>query len=356
MTQLMQWLGKPNKSPYTDISSPHLLPPRIDPVPVEDTQPYWSVMIPTYNVSELFEQSLRSVLDQDPGPSQMQITVVDDCSTNGRLEEIIRRLAPSRVEFYKQPRNIGLAGNWNTCIERARGRWVHILHQDDLMLRGFYERMSQAGRKNPEIGSIVCRHRFIDAKGDFIHVSDLERDTPGILEGWLPRIASWQRLQCPAVVVRRTVYEELGGFRHELCYVLDWEMWVRIAARYPVWFEPEVLACYRCHADNETARLSRENRTFDDIKNGMTIMSHYLPKAFRVQCRREVLRSLGQLQFAKAAELMRVGQNRAGLIMAYNAYRCNPSIDCGQTLFAYGKWATKNWLTSLCRLRKQTQA
>ena len=44
-------------------------PPRIAPVPQGEGRPFWSVMIPTYNCDALLEQALRSVLDQDPGPT-----------------------------------------------------------------------------------------------------------------------------------------------------------------------------------------------------------------------------------------------------------------------------------------------
>jgi hypothetical protein len=74
-------------------------------------------------------------------------------------------------------------------------------------------------------------------------------------DAWLEKIAVHQLIQCPAIVVRRSVYEELGGFRPQLRYTLDWEMWQRIAARYSFWFEPAILACYRVHPASTTSKL-----------------------------------------------------------------------------------------------------
>jgi len=45
-------------------------------------------------------------------------------------------------------------------------------------------------------------------------------------------------------VVARNSYEALAGFRQELRQTLDWEMWERIASRFPVWYEPRALAVY----------------------------------------------------------------------------------------------------------------
>jgi GT2 family glycosyltransferase len=195
--------------------------PAIAPVPEGTLRPFWSVMMPTYNCSDHFEQALRSVLEQDPGADRMQIAVVDDCSTNGKSEEVVNRLAPGRVEFYRQPKNVGLALNWNTCVSRSRGFWVHLFHQDDLVLPGFYEMMARADREHPEPGAAFCRHSYIDDAGVQRVVSEPERLTAGILEGWLEKIAVRQRIQCAAIIVRRATYEHVGGFNPELCFALD---------------------------------------------------------------------------------------------------------------------------------------
>src|SRR5690349_2615043 len=102
---------------------------------IEDSasRPFWSVMIPTYNPqAEYLEQTLTSVLQQDLGSSEMQIEIVDDCSENDTASEVARRVGGDRVRFHRESENRGLANSWNRCIERARGYWVHILHQDDV--------------------------------------------------------------------------------------------------------------------------------------------------------------------------------------------------------------------------------
>lgn len=79
-------------------------------------------MILAYNPrADYSEETRNSVLQQDPGPEQMQIEVIDDASPNGAPTEFIRKLAGKRVTVHCEPRNLGLAGIWNRCIERARG-------------------------------------------------------------------------------------------------------------------------------------------------------------------------------------------------------------------------------------------
>ncbi|MFO0959089.1 MAG: glycosyltransferase [Isosphaeraceae bacterium] len=246
--------------------------------------PFWSVLFPTYLRNsydcDLFERSLRSVLDQDPGRDQMEIVIVDNCSPDDLCERLVQRLAPERVVYHRNPTNLGLVGNFNACLSKARGRWVHLMHHDDLLLPGFYDHLARADREAPGAGAAFCQHAFITASGRWAAISRLERESPGLLDDWLAQISGRQAIQFASIVVRREVYETLGGFRTDLCFVLDWEMWVRIASRYPVWFEPTVLACYRVHAENETSRLRKARETGLDVERAIAIVRSYLPERY----------------------------------------------------------------------------
>jgi glycosyltransferase involved in cell wall biosynthesis len=232
-----------------------LPPPLITGTEGSGTRPYWSVMIPTYNPrTDYLEQTLRSVLQQDPGPDQMQIEVVDDCSKDDTASEVTRRVGAGRVTFHAESQNRGLAHNWNRCIERARGHWVHILHQDDIVLPGFYDRLRKAVECS-DAGAIFCRHAWMNSKGHWIQLSELHRESPGLFDDWHAKITVQQMIQCAAIAVRRRVYEQLGGFLPHLRYVPDWEMWQRIASQFPFCFEPSILACYRVHPNSATSRL-----------------------------------------------------------------------------------------------------
>jgi glycosyltransferase involved in cell wall biosynthesis len=181
-------------------------------------------MIPTYNCAHYLESSLKSVLVQDVGPEDMQIEVVDDCSTKDDPEAVVKDIGGTRVSFFRQPKNYGNSANFISCIQRARGHWVHILHGDDMVLPGFYRRLREAFKTEPTIGAAFCRHIYIEEDDNWRLLSPLERRTPGILSHWLERIAVMSLIQPPSIVVKRQVYEELGGFHPELSVGEDWEM------------------------------------------------------------------------------------------------------------------------------------
>ena len=256
----------------------------IRPLLPDATRPFWSVMIPTYKPrADYLEETLKSVLQQDPGPGQMQIEVVDDGSPNGAPVELVRRLADDRVSVHREPANNGLAGIWNRCIERARGEWVHILHQDDIVLPGFYNHLYRGIGCNPQAGMAFCRFAISDANGHWKELAPLERSTPGVLDGWLERVATDCRVQCPAVVVRRATYEQLGGFRADLVSVLDIEMWVRIAANFPVFYEPQILAFFRRHGTNQSVMDERTGANMQDMARAIEVWKDYFPAHCREQ-------------------------------------------------------------------------
>jgi GT2 family glycosyltransferase len=215
-------------------------------------------MIPTYNAPRhLLEKCLQSVLGQDPGPDVMQIEVVDDCSPEGSPEELVHRIGKNRVALYKSPRNLGMAGCYNRMIERAEGQWVHILDQDDLVLPEFYARLRSGIENRDDVGAAFCRFAYVDGDGHWLGLGDLERRTPGVIADFYPRLAAQQRIQIASLVVRKTIYQQVGPYRKDFVYALDWEMYLRICLMSHFWYEPSILACYRLHGASTTARLAR---------------------------------------------------------------------------------------------------
>ncbi len=114
--------------------------------------------------------------------------------------------------FFRQPRNVGHVANFNTCLERSRGRLVHLLHGDDCVRDGFYAAMGRLLEAEPTAGAAFCRYIAIDEQGDWSSIAALEQRSAGLIPDWLEKIAVGQRLQTPCMVVRREVYERLGGF------------------------------------------------------------------------------------------------------------------------------------------------
>lgn len=301
--------------------------PRIDPVPEGVVhRPFWSVMIPTHNRSEYLEQTLKSVLEQAPGPEQMQIEVVDNYSTEADIEVIAREIGHNRISFYRQPYNVGIAINWNTCIQRANGYWVHILHDDDLVLPGFYNYLGEGIERESSIGAAFCRHAFIDEKGEPTWMSSLERTTAGILYNWLERIAVEELIQASAIVVKRSTYEKLGGFYPELSYALDWDMYKRIAVHYTFWYEPKILACYRQHPLSITSCLIRSGADVAETRKSIEISKLYLSNTIANELISKAKEHYAFYALNTAYQMFAIGDIFAAFAQIKEALKCSYSI------------------------------
>lgn len=274
-------------------------------------RPFWSVMIPAHKPNNYVVEAIHSVLAQDPGSEQMQIEVLIDGPVSDEALDRIRRAGGARVSLYLHGKTVGQSRNLNTAIQRAAGEWIHILHHDDLVLPGFYSAIEDGVRAAPQIGAAFTRHAFIDEDGHWTKLSHLERRSAGIPSGLLEKMAVYSRFQTPSIAVRKSVYEKLGGFREDLTFALDWEMWVRIACSYDVWFDPRILALYRTNSAGLSSGMRHSAEDMRDTKKAIEIMAAYLPAAFATRVKEESLRFYGRGAMDMARQLYMVG-DRSG--------------------------------------------
>jgi glycosyltransferase involved in cell wall biosynthesis len=213
-------------------------------------------MIPTFNCAQYLAAALRSVLAQAPDPDQMQIEVVDDCSTDDDPEAVVRELGKGRVLFHRNRENMGMGRNFNICISRSRGYLIHLLNGDDYVAPLFYKKMAGAADESRDCAAIFCRSFIIDTKQNLQDVTkfccSLKRSSRNALEFFMAN-----PIRTPGVIVRRSFYEKNGGFDTTLLHVLDWEMWVRAIVYGAARMLDEPLAYYRVHDENDTTRATR---------------------------------------------------------------------------------------------------
>jgi len=255
-------------------------PPIISPVYNDSNRPLWSVMIPVYNCSNYLEETLESVLLQDIPEEEMQIEVIDDYSTDADVEALVKEVGQGRVKYFRQTENVGSLRNFETCINRATGELVHILHGDDRVREGYYKGIKTLFNKYPDAGAAFSGYRYIDEKGKNLYDQTASDLNEGILKNWLYKIAVRQRIQYVAITVKRDVYEKLGAF-YSVTYAEDWEMWVRIAKNYPVAYTPEILAEYRKHEGSISGQKFINALYIDDLLYIMDLIQQHLPDALK---------------------------------------------------------------------------
>jgi len=298
--------------------------PTIEPLRAE-ARPFWSVMIPCYNSAALLSATIESVLAQDPGPDLMQIEVIDDASTLDDPGEVVRRVAGSRVGYFRHPIRVGASANFTTCIRRSLGHWVHILHSDDLVRPGFYDRYRERIEACPDVLMVGARTVFVDAEVRDLGLAEPVVTDRGYLQDPVFTLAVVRPLQFVSVVVVRLTYEQVGGFHPGLIHANDWEMWTRVASHGPVGWVDESLGLYRIHGDSDTNRMHRSTAYVDDCLKAADAVAARFDYPARFWIRHAARKSVCEYALHVGSTLLERGELRLVAANAVRAVRIDQS-------------------------------
>ena len=248
-------------------------------------KPFWSIMIPSYNCASLLPKAIESALACKKAFPDTQIEVVDDASPRDNPGEVAARYRECGVTFFRQPRNVGAPRNFNTCIERARGEWIHILHGDDYVRADFYEKIAQGVSSEPRARLAITPVVGVDENGNRKWGFNGTTSTPRGLVGteFRDAIAVWNRISTPAIVVQRSAYDEVGYFDPTLVHTTDWDMWRRLTWKFDAWFEADTVAYYMEHSASDTARLARTGENLYDLLRAIKKGAAYFPPERRAK-------------------------------------------------------------------------
>lgn len=258
--------------------------PAIPTVLNEGQRPFWTVIIPIYKRTDYILDCLAGVLAQWSGEEAMEILVLDNASTPP-LFDLVNSIGQGIIRYYRHPENLGVVGSTNAGIALSRGEWIHILHDDDCVYPGFYSRLKQSLENCPQtVGAAFTGFNYINEKGEKVGTGDIVSaygDNRGIAQNWLQQIGVCGLIATPAVVVKRTTHEHLGGYCPEIQGIDEWEMYKRIAVFYDCWYEPKILAGFRVHSQRETSNNWLSGSLPSSVRRAIEITSTYLPIEYR---------------------------------------------------------------------------
>jgi glycosyltransferase involved in cell wall biosynthesis len=221
------------------------------------TQAIVDVGIPTYGAPAYLAEAIECVLAQTF--SEWRLTI----SENGEGTDVVAGIvAPyledPRVAHVVVGQNIGSAGNASSLIRAGRAPYVGILHDDDRWAPEFLERRVGFLDAHPSCGLVFSACDFIDPSGTVLY-----RVSPDLEPGQQDRTAFLRALYrfnmicTPAVLVPRPCYESVGPAYDSSVLFFDYEMWLRLAARFDVGFLPECDAAYRVHRSQTSENARR---------------------------------------------------------------------------------------------------
>lgn len=214
--------------------------------------PLVSIIIPTWNRRQLVQEAIASVLSQDY--EEREVIVIDDGSTDG-TEEALRRL-PS-VRYHAQA-NQGVSRARNRGLELAHGAFICFLDSDDLWLPTKLSTQVALMVRQPEVRVSYTDEIWI-RRGRRVNPKKRHQKHSGWVFPWCLPLCI---ISPSSVMLRREVFEEVGGFDESLPVCEDYDLWLRIAARMPVAFIPEKLIVKRGGHDDQLSRRFWGNDRF----------------------------------------------------------------------------------------------
>ena len=205
-----------------------------------------SVIIPTYNRAEMLADALGSVAAQTY--RDYEVIVVDDGSEDG-TERTVRGVG--RWVKYLRQAHAGVSAARNRGVAAAGGEWIAFLDSDDRWLAGKLER--QMAFVNSREGVLACQTDEIWIRNG-VRVNPGRRHRKPSGDIFMPSLELC--LVSPsAIMLRREIFERLGGFDEGLPACEDYDLWLRLAVDTPVYLVPEPLTVrYAGHSDQLSRR------------------------------------------------------------------------------------------------------
>ena len=197
-----------------------------------------SIVTPSYNQSAFLEETILSVLEQED--VDIEYIIIDGGSTDGSLD-IIEKYA-GRLAWWVSESDSGQADAINKGLRRATGEYIAWLNSDDLYLPGAVAQAAAALGANPEVGFVFGDAITIDTQG-----GKLNELTFG--DWGLEELMAFRIICQPAVFMRRSVLEKASYLDTTYHYMLDHQLWLRLARIAPIQHIPSTWAAARHHPE-----------------------------------------------------------------------------------------------------------
>lgn len=228
------------------------------------TTPKVSILIPVFNGAAFLAACLDSVLAQDF--TDCEILISDDGSTDDSPAIIARYAARDpRIRWWKNDHNLGLAANFNHCLQSAQGEYIKFVLQDDLLLiPTALRRLVELLDTNPGVALAGCASEVIDATGRV--VAQRRPFAAGVQPGReliLQCLEQANLIGEPSLVLFRRA-QAAAGFDATLPQVLDLDLWFHLLEQGDFGYLPEPLGAFRQHAAQQT-RWNRDNGVDNEL-------------------------------------------------------------------------------------------
>jgi glycosyltransferase involved in cell wall biosynthesis len=209
--------------------------------------PLVSIVTPSFNQAQFLEQTILSVVGQDY--PYFEYLLVDGASSDGSLE-IIQRYA-GRLAWWVSEPDHGQAEAINKGLVRAKGKYLAWLNSDDIYLPGAISKAVTSFSRHPEAGLVYGDVLAIDEDGKPINLLRYGQ--------WsLVDLMSFRVIGQPSVFIRRSILEKAGYLDPSYHFLLDHQLWLRMAQLAEICYIPDRLSAARFHSESKNVARAAE--------------------------------------------------------------------------------------------------
>lgn len=225
-------------------------------------KPTVSVVMAAKDYARFIREAIDSAFAQTV--ADWELIVIDDGSSDGTEAAVQPYLVDRRVRYVRSDR-LGQSRAKNLGLNLSSGEFVAFLDADDAWLPTKLERQLALFRANPALGVCFSGRRIIDEAGN--EHQPAPPPTPDQRGDVLTAVFRKNFVCFSSVMVRRTVFDHVGGFDTGLDLAIDYDLWLRVAAHYPFDFVPDPLVLYRTGHANLSRRLG------DRVATAVSVMA-----------------------------------------------------------------------------------
>jgi glycosyltransferase involved in cell wall biosynthesis len=203
-------------------------------------QPLVSIITPSFNQAQFLAQAITSVLDQDY-PS-IEYLVVDGNSTDGS-QSIIKNFE-KKIDWWVSESDQGQAEAINKGMKRAKGEIIAWLNSDDYYLPGAVTRVVASFQEHPLCSFVYGDVMAVNANGSQINKLNYHQMD-------LVDLMKFNIIGQPSVFIRREMLNKTGFLDPSLQFLLDHQLWLRLAQQAPIRYLPDILSAARFHSQSK---------------------------------------------------------------------------------------------------------
>ena len=215
------------------------------------SNPFFSIVIPSYNRAGLIGKTIDSVLQQSF--QDFEIVIVDNKSTDNTVDILQPYLQDPRIRLHVQEQNFERSRSRNKGMELAKGKYLTFLDSDDLLYKNSLELARNFATANP--ASAIFHHYYENRDMSGKHVYSYS--FPGEGDDLFNKLLLGNFLSCIGVFISREIYSHYRFDEiKEALGSEDWDFWIRICAEHQLGVIPEIAAALIQH-DERTVQQNK---------------------------------------------------------------------------------------------------